>query len=484
MLYNKLRSSLGLSFLDKYVGYTLRFVATVLVARLCTPEDIGIFSVAFVLISIGHVLRDFGVAQYLIQEKDIDNTKIRASLTLMWLIAWSLCALLWVSKGAIANFYGEPELVHAIEVLSLIYLLAPFGSVRIALLRRDMDFASLAKINIASYVCLHTVTIGMAWMGFGYYALVWGQVAGVIATLLGTLVYGPRVWFFPGLSGIKQVLSFGLPLCTANIIETTSDGAADLILGKTMSMHAVGMFGRAQGLMSLFKIAVTSAVWPVVLPFFSEKNRRDEDLIPDYRQAMQYYTVFAWPFFLGLGFFASTIIYVLFGPQWDEAAPLVRVLCLVAFLQSIFPFCNALMVAKGQVHVNLRMQSSLCLLRIVAVAIGAYWHMFAVACALVVAELIGVVIFYRGINKVFVLTLPMIMSTLKKSLVCGLSVGLFLLVWDKLARMSQMSPILSFVIAVPLSMLIWGLTLRWSHHPLAHLIESMIKKRSLKHAVS
>lgn len=461
-----LKKSLSLSFFDKYVGYTLRFFSTIIIARLCSPAEIGIFSVAFVLISIGHVLRDFGVAQYLIREKTIDPIKIRASLTLMWMIAWGLWAVLWMTKGWVAHFYERPELEHAIEILSLIYLLAPFGSVRIALLRRDMDFKSLAKVNIMSYLALHVVSVALAYYQWGFYALVWGQVAGVVATLLGTLIYGPSCWHWPSFKGIHDVIRFGFPLCVSNIIETITEGGADLILGRTMNMQAVGIFGRAQGLLNLFKIAVTSAVWPVVLPYFSLKNREEKDLLPDYLKAIEIYTMFAWPFFLGLALFAKPIVLILFGEVWLEAVPLVRVLSLVALIQAVFPFNHALFIAKGEVNLNFWLQATVSLLRLGAVALGSVHSMLTVAYYLVAAECFAFFILYFGLKKVFSLTLKHVGQCLLTPFMgLGVLVSLLSLVkWS--GRQMGVSSYTELLMGVVISLILWSSLLVWRKHPI------------------
>lgn len=485
MLVDKLKSSLSLSFLDKYVGYTLRFVSTVIIARLCTPNEIGIFSVAFVLISIGHVLRDFGVAQYLIQKPELNKRQIRASLTVMWLIAWGLFALLWLSKSWISQFYGEPQLEQSIEILSLIFLLAPFGSVRIALLRREMDFGKLAKINIGSYLGLHFTTIYMAWQGFGLYALVWGQVAGVVMTLLGTLYYSPpNCWHWPGFKGMRDVFRFGVPLCVSNILETASDNGADLVLGRALSMQAVGFFGKAQGLMNLFKIAVSSAVWPVVLPYFSIKNRENSDLLPDYLKAMELYTLFAWPFFIGLWFFTDAFVLVLFGDQWLTIIPLVKVLCFAAMIQALFPFYNAILVAKGAVGRNLYCQIVFSILRLSAICIGVLYGLKAVAIALLIAEVFCSAYLYYTLKKVLALSVVDILKAIRIPVTsCFVLIVFFSMLRPILASIDL---VLIGKLAVPLvgGLLVWTLHLKLSNHTIYHIMLKPFAKLKGNHHVS
>lgn len=388
----KLKKSLTLSFFDKYVGYFLRFIATVMIARLVTPDDIGIFSVAFVVIALGHVIRDFGVAQYLIKEKEINQDKIVAAFTLMLIISWSLFLLMYWMRPAIAGFYDKPEVDEALKVLSLIFLFAPFGSVRIALLRRAMDFKSLAKINIASYLSLQIVTVTLAWMGWGYLALAWGQIAGVIATMLGTFAYHKLPLMMPRLKGIRGVMRFGVNISATNVGESLASGAPDLILGRVIDMEAVGFFGRAQSLISLFKIAVQAAVWPVVLPYFSSKDRQGLSILEDYEKAIRYYTTFALPFLAVLGIASELMIEVLFGSTWLPAAPIVKWLCIGAMLETCFPFLGPFLVAIGHEKLNLRLQWLNTALIVITILIGSLQGLVYAAIGFVVAQLLTVVV--------------------------------------------------------------------------------------------
>ena len=65
-----IRQSLLLSFFGQYIVLVINFVSTIILARILTPSDIGIFSVAIFFVALSHILRDFGVGQYLIQEKN------------------------------------------------------------------------------------------------------------------------------------------------------------------------------------------------------------------------------------------------------------------------------------------------------------------------------------------------------------------------------------------------------------------------------
>ena len=72
------RKSLAFSFLDRYATLVIGIVSSMVIARLLTPEEIGIYSVAMVLLGFVATVRDLGVGQYLVQEKDLTIDRIRA----------------------------------------------------------------------------------------------------------------------------------------------------------------------------------------------------------------------------------------------------------------------------------------------------------------------------------------------------------------------------------------------------------------------
>ena len=65
------RRALAISFAERYALIVLALAGNMLVARLLTPEEIGIYSVSLAVIGIAQVLRDFGIGSFLIQEKEI-----------------------------------------------------------------------------------------------------------------------------------------------------------------------------------------------------------------------------------------------------------------------------------------------------------------------------------------------------------------------------------------------------------------------------
>ena len=76
------RKALLFSFAERYLAIVIGLASNLVIARLLTPLEIGVYSVSLAVISIAQVLRDFGVAGYLVQERELNEDHIRTALGL------------------------------------------------------------------------------------------------------------------------------------------------------------------------------------------------------------------------------------------------------------------------------------------------------------------------------------------------------------------------------------------------------------------
>ena len=125
------RRAVLLSFLERYLSLVIYFGATVILARLLTPEELGIFSVGMAVIGMAHALRDFGVSTYVIQEEHLDEARVQTAFTVTLIISWSIGGILASLSGTLASFYDEPRIRGLILLLSTTFLFLPWSSVRI-----------------------------------------------------------------------------------------------------------------------------------------------------------------------------------------------------------------------------------------------------------------------------------------------------------------------------------------------------------------
>ena len=92
----QLRRSLLITFLSTNFATAVGFGVVVVLSRLLTPAEVGIFSIAVVFVNITAVFRDFGISNYLRQKKVLSRETMRSALGLLITTGWSLALLLYL----------------------------------------------------------------------------------------------------------------------------------------------------------------------------------------------------------------------------------------------------------------------------------------------------------------------------------------------------------------------------------------------------
>jgi O-antigen/teichoic acid export membrane protein len=476
------RNSLYVSFVENYTITLFQFVSSIIIARILTPADIGVFSIAVLLSGLAGTVRDFGVTQYLIQERELTDGKIRAAMALSLSVGWMLAALLFLLSEPVARFYHEPGVSRVVVVLACTFVLVPFGSVVLAMLRRQLDYWSIFKVRVGSALVTAIASVALALLGFGYMSLAWSALGGVVATVLLCGVHRPSgMPRLPSFSRIRQVLSFSGQVVATNVIGELSRGIPELAVGKAQSMEAVGLLGRALGLRSLLDKVLMSALWSVVLPYFSKLEREQRDLTANYARVQAYVTGIAWPLLLFLGAAAAPLIYVLYGPQWAASVPLVRIVCIAGVLAAALPFFGAVLLARGRADAPLRMQMVCAPFRLVCVVAAAPFGLVAVCIAMVVSSAFDMVVSYRLLRQATTLTWRDLADGSRRSLGVMLFSGLGPL-WIGLTsdRMALSQPV-ALAIASATAALGWLAGVYVLKHPvrgeIATIVNRLIRRR-------
>lgn len=401
-----LRRSLALSFAAKYSNLVIATVSVMVLARLLTPAEIGVYSVGAAAMALAHVLREFGIGNYLIQEKELTRDRIRTAFTVALVFGWGMAFVLFAISGPVSRFYDEPGIARILRVLSLSFLVIPFSSPVLALLRREMAFGTLYLIAIASALAHALTAISLAVLGFGSISLAWASFAGVAMTAAVAAFVRPSVaTVLPAIKEWRRVVSFGSYSSAAALVAQIGINANDLILGRMLGFAAVGLYSRAQGLISLFHRDLMGAVHSVALPAFATEHREGQALREPYLRGISYVTMFAWPFFGFLALMAYPTVRILFGPQWDDAVPLVRILSIAGAVFSCWSLGGNVLIATGHVKRALRAEVIIQTTRIALIVFAAHFGLEAVAGAQVLTYSLGMLVYYRELTRISGITL-------------------------------------------------------------------------------
>lgn len=366
-----MRRLLALTMLQRGLAVGVYLVVSMILARLLTPAQVGVFSLSAAFMAIANVVREFGISEYLMQEKQLDRTRIRAAFGVALVVGWSMCVLTLLLRHPIAHFFNEPGVASVLSVLALTFVFLPFATPVTALLYREMAIPKILWIQTIGLVVGHVASVLFAWYGMGYLALAWGNVVNA-ATMVVVLMLARRdgMWFLPSLKGSRPIWSYCTKFTASGALETGMRNVHEFVIGRRFGFADLGIYSRAAGLFVQFNQNIGRGISRVLLPGFAKQAREGAaDLRQQYRRTLELYTAIMWPAFGIAAVLAPEIIELMFGSQWQASAPLLRLLCIGAMVQCGYAFAGDLLGGMGQAGARLRITSvaaplwvALCLL--------------------------------------------------------------------------------------------------------------------------
>lgn len=426
------RKSLFFSFLDRYASLAISVVSSMVIARLLTPAEIGVFSVTMVLLMFVSTFRDMGAGQYLVQEKELTTERIQAVWAVQLGLGLGLACLVLLASYPVSVFYKEPRMRDIMLVVALNYAVNPFGSLTYAWLMREMRFESVALMRFSAALSGTLVSTWMAWKNYGPISLAFGSLASTVVNALMAVYFRPRSFpWLPGVGEVKRVLTFGSKLTASSLVNVIAGSAPELVLGKLQDLTAVGLYSRAMGLVLMFYRLFVDAVGAVCLPWFARQSREQGSFVDPFLKATAYVTAFGWSFCLAVICLAHPIVRAMYGHQWDQSVDLARVLAVAIAISVPASLCQTALLSSGAVTVIARVTVFSALQSLAFVALGAWQGLMALGVALIASAAVSAVIWLRATCKHIGLPLFRLLPTLRLSAAVALlaAIGPALALW-------------------------------------------------------
>lgn len=348
---NSVRKALVYTAADRYFGLAVNFGLMMAVSRLLTPSEIGISVTGSAVVGLALSLREFSSTSFIVQRANLSNEDVRAAFTVMLALTSLISGVLFLCAPLIAHGYGEDGLVPYLRLISVAILVEVIAAPTVALMRREMAFGQVALVNVATVASSACTAIMLAAFGFSYmsFAVAWF----VSAIFGGVLALSLRRQFWilrPLFSNWGVVLAFGSYNGLIAMLARIYDQVPYLVLGRVLSFDAAGLLNRTLTVAQLpDKIFLASSI-SVVFSRFSSEARSGGDLKTHYLNALTYTTVVHWPALCVLAILAHPIVVFLYGEQWLEIVPLVRIAAVAALFSFSFGLNYCVLMAVGAIR--------------------------------------------------------------------------------------------------------------------------------------
>ena len=258
--------------------FLLNLASIMVMARLLTPRDFGLYAMVTTVTGFLWMFQDAGLSTATVQREKITHAQVSNLYRVNFGVGGVTSLLVAALAPVVAWFYREPRLVGVTLVLSGTFLLASSAVQHIAPLNRQMRFGVIAMINIVSPLAGYLTGVGMALLGYGYWALVGASVTQVALKLvLAWLISGWRPKLPSRKTQTWNMLTFGANITAGSLIYSLARGADTLLIGRFFGAAAVGLYSRAAILLirplEQFTIPINAVLIPALSRIQTEPER-------------------------------------------------------------------------------------------------------------------------------------------------------------------------------------------------------------------
>jgi O-antigen/teichoic acid export membrane protein len=337
-------------------NFVLRMGSLMILARLLPPSDFGLVGMVTAFTGVLSLFREFGLSTASVQRATITERQISTLFWINMLVGAVLAVVCIVSAPLIAAFYREPRLYMVSVVLASSFLFNAAGVQHSALLQRQLRFTELAVIEILSLFISTIASVGVAFWGLGYWALVvWSVTLPLAVTVMSWVATG----WVPGRphagTGMRSMMRFGGTLTLNNLVVYTAYNLDKVLIGRFWGAEIAGIYGRAYQLVTLPMDVFNGAAGSVVFPVLARVQDDVSRLRSYFLKAYSLVLALTVPITLFGAIFANDVILALLGPQWTDAAPVLRLMAPTVLIFAVINPTGWWLVSLGMVGRSLKL---------------------------------------------------------------------------------------------------------------------------------
>ena len=309
----------------------ITFFISVILARLLGPEKYGTMAIMLIFIAIAQVIIQNGFQTALIQKKEIGDEDLSSVFWVGLLISTVLYLLIFAASPFIARFFGDPEIIPMLRVLSLILFSGSVVSVEIAIIARQMNFRLQCIGTIIADMFSGVIGILAAFQGMGTWALVLQQLIKNVCLMIFLLwKLGWRPQRMISVKSISSLFSYGWKVLASGLIDTIYSNLYTPFISRLYNATMVGYYNRANQFPQVIVNSMAQTLQAVMLPAFSRTQDEQARGRLMLRRTIKMAGFVMFPAMFGIAAVAEAMIRMLLGEVWLPAVPLLR-LCALSF---------------------------------------------------------------------------------------------------------------------------------------------------------
>ncbi len=340
------------------------------------PHDFGLIALAIAIIYIIAGVADIGTTSSLLHRQDATQDELSSVFWFNVALGLAFCVLTVLAAPLLALLLHEPEVTPLLRALALCLAIDGCAAPLLVLLRRDLEFRRASLAEAISVLAGSAVTIMLAILGYGVWALAIGMIAQTLLRAVLVVLWGwARFALSPRLSGddLKGFLAFGAFQTAERLVGRLSDRIGQLILDAMSGPMQLGLYSVASNLATMPMMQILPIIGLTATPILSKTQSDAKRMARGYFIATEILMTIMAPLFLGLLVIAPQLVPLLLGDKWTGSATIFQVVCFNTLIYSYYFFSGSLIIAKGRGLLGFGWRLGLLVATIAPAYLGAHY---------------------------------------------------------------------------------------------------------------
>ena len=385
----------------KWLTQVFTWGTTVIVARLLLPSDYGLVGMAAIYINLFTLFSEFGIGTAVVTLQNLTEEQLSQLNSLSWFLG--LLGFLISAAAAIplGKFFRAPNLPLVVIILSSGFIVSGIRTVPYALLQKELRFKLLAVIEGVQGIVQGVVTLLLAFLGFGYWALVLGILSFSITPTCLTLIWRRHGFAIPKFSAIQKAIHYSRHILIGRLCWASYNDSDFVVAGRVLGQAPLGAYTLAWTLAHTPIEKLTTLVNRVTPSVFARIQTDTHALRRYLRNITGAAALIIFPLTIGLALVASEFVSLVLGPKWGAVVLPLQLLALHALVRSNVILLSPLLNVIGEER--LVMWNSVIAMIVLPITfyIGSRWGTVGIAAGwVVIYPVVQLPLFFRTLRRI------------------------------------------------------------------------------------
>jgi teichuronic acid exporter len=376
---NSLAENLAWRAFANWSSQIVSWAALLVVVRLLSPADFGLVGMSMTVYWYLKFLGAFGITPAVVRHRDLSDETLAQLNTMgviFGIVSFALsCLFVW----PVAWFFKTPRMVPVAMVTCLALIPLGLRSVPEGLMNQKMQLKSLSFLDALRDILSAGLTVGLAWLGYHYWALVVGNLLSEFIRCAVVLSIQRYRFARPRWATIKVPLVFGGRVLVSSFAWSTYNTLDTVTAGRVLGQSALGIYGMAWNLANTPLEKIVSLV-TTLIPAYLSRVQTDMAALRHYLRSLSEVIALAtFPATIGMAMVAPQAIPLIMGQKWISMIGPLQVLSVYAAFRSLVALLPKVLTAVGNAKFVMRVEVAGLIIMPIAFWIGSHWGITGIA---------------------------------------------------------------------------------------------------------